>query len=375
MTDPQQDWLTLHLVPGLGSVGFRALLTAFGSAAAVLRASQKDLQGVPGIRSQVISAITTPSPYRQAAEHELQRMASLGMVMLCFGDEGYPGLLANIFNPPMTLFVKGNPGALRKEGLAVVGSRAATSYGLKVARDFSAQLASMGVVIVSGLALGIDTAAHTGALTAGGETVAVLGCGLDVPYPRANTRLACQIAEAGAVISEYPLATPPDAFRFPARNRIISGLTRGVLVVEAAQRSGSLITARLALEEGREVFAIPGRVDSLKSSGTHRLLQEGAKLVGTIDDILEELHWRLSAPTEGSTAGPPSAAPSPPLSANEARVIGLLDVYPKPIDTIITQSRLPAATVSEVLLLLELQGLIESLPGQQYRAVSSASTE
>ncbi|MDD5759163.1 MAG: DNA-processing protein DprA [Desulfobulbaceae bacterium] len=366
MAETQLDWLTLHLVPGLGAVGFRRLLEAFGSARAALRTGRKELQQVSGLRAEVIQSITTGPPY-QEAERELARLEPLGISMVCFGDENYPALLANIYNPPMVLFVKGDLGLLRKTGIAVVGSRAATSYGLKVARDFSAQLAGSGLVVVSGLALGIDTAAHSGALAAGGDTVAVLGCGLDVIYPPTNERLAGQIAKTGALVSEYSLGTQPDAFRFPARNRIISGLSRGVLVVEAAQRSGSLITARMALDEGREVFAIPGRVDSLKSTGTHRLLQEGAKLVGSIDDILEELGWHMAATHAAASASGQAAEVAVTLSEEESRVLALLDVYPKHIDTIISQAGLATARVSEILLLLELHGLVEAVSGQQYQ--------
>ena len=367
MAETRRDWLTLHLVPGLGAVGFRKLVETFGSAAEALRAGRKDLQQVPGLRPEAIVSITTGPPY-QDAERELKRIEPLGISVICFGDPDYPSLLANIYNPPMVLFVKGDLNVLGKSGLAVVGSRAATSYGLKIARDLSGQLAAKGLVVVSGLALGIDTAAHAGALAAGGDTVAVLGCGLDVCYPKSNERLAAQISEAGALVSEYSLGTQPDAFRFPARNRIISGLSRGVLVVEAAQRSGSLITARLALDEGREVFAIPGRVDSVKSTGTHRLLQEGAKLVGTVDDILEELGWQAGG--LGADLAPcPAASSTMALSDDETRILQLLDVYPKHIDAIISQARLGVAKVSEILLLLKLHGLIEAVPGQQYRAI------
>lgn len=367
MSETRRDWLTLHLVPGLGAVGFRKLVETFGSATEALRAGRKELQQVAGLRPEAIQAITTAPPQQQA-ERELKRIGQLGISLICFAEPEYPALLANIYNPPMVLFVKGDPGLLLKPGVAVVGSRAATSYGVKIARELSGQLAARGLVVVSGLALGIDTAAHAGALAAGGETVAVLGCGLDVVYPKSNERLAAEISKGGALVSEYPLGIQPDAFRFPARNRIISGLSRGVLVVEAAQRSGSLITARLAMDEGREVFAIPGRVDSVKSTGTHRLLQEGAKLVGSVDDILDELGWQTASPGVVSETGQPQLSPSA-LSADEASILQLLDVYPKHIDTIITQAGLSAAKVSEILLLLELHGLIEAVPGQQYRAI------
>lgn len=368
MTDTRRDWLTLYFVPGLGATGFHRLVESFGSASSALKARRQDLMQVPGIRAEAIAAIVNQPPY-QEAEAELKQIDRLGLSLVCFGDSDYPALLANIYKPPMVLYVKGNPGVLQQEGLAVVGSRAATTYGLKIAREMSGKLAAMGLVIFSGLALGIDTAAHTGTLEVGGKTVAVLGCGLDVCYPKSNWRLGEQIVEAGALVSEYRLGTQPDAFRFPERNRIISGLGRGVLVVEAAQRSGSLITARLALEEGREVFAIPGRVDSVKSAGTHRLLQEGAKLVSGIDDILDEIGW-LSQGGAKSGSIPPELTPTEPISQDEAQVLAVLDVYPQHIDSIIALAKLGAAKVNEVLLRLELHGLIEVLPGQQYRAVA-----
>ena len=367
MAETRLDWLTLHLIPGLGAAGFRKLVETFGSATKALAAGRKELQQVSGLRAEAIEAISQGPPY-QEAERELQRTEQLGISLLCFGDPGYPAILAGIYKPPMVLYLKGDVTLLSKVGLAVVGSRAATSYGVKIARDLSGQLAAKGLVIISGLALGIDTAAHAGALAVGGETIAVLGCGLDVAYPKSNARLAEQIGAAGLLVSEYRLGTQPDAFRFPARNRIISGLARGVLVVEAAQRSGSLITARLALDEGREVFAIPGRVDSVKSTGTHRLLQEGAKLVSSIDDILEELGWQVGI-CAVQTSDRPAAASAVRLAGDEERILKLLDVYPKHIDVIISQAQLGVAKVNEVLLRLELHGLIETLPGQQYRAV------
>lgn len=368
MADTRRDWLTLSLVPGLGVSGFRRLVETLGSATAVFKSRRQDLMQIPGLRSEAISAILNSPPYKEA-EAELKQVERLGLHLMCFGDSDYPPLLANIYKPPMVLYVKGNPGLLRREGLAVVGSRAATSYGLKIARELSGKLAAMGVVIFSGLALGIDTAAHAGTLEAGGKTVAVLGCGVDVCYPKSNWRLADQIAETGALVSQYRLGTQPDAFRFPERNRIISGLGRGVLVVEAAQRSGSLITARLALEEGREVFAIPGRVDSSKSAGTHRLLQEGAKLVGGIDDILDEMGWVVVGSGKGQKQVSVESQPES-IEPDEAKILAVLDVYPKHIDTIILQAKLGAAKVNELLLRLELHGLVEALPGQQYRAVT-----
>jgi len=224
--------------------------------------------------------------------------------------------------------------------------------------------------VISGMALGIDAAAHRGSLDAGGKTVAVLGCGLDISYPPQNKTLFHQITEQGAVVSEYTLGTKPDSFRFPARNRIISGLARGVLVVEAAKRSGSLITAQLALEQNREVFAVPGRIDSFKSVGTHSILQQGAKLVYSIRDILEEF------PPDGSSSVGAGYVPdqisdeSPVLDEGGKIIFELLDVYPLDIESIIRQSGLSARQVSETLLLLEMHGLVEALPGKHFRRLA-----
>jgi DNA processing protein len=365
--DATLNWLTLHLTQGLGPAGVRALLDAFGGPAEIFRATAKELRQVKGIKQSVIDTLTKSPPVKQA-EQELEKAARLGVDIISWQHEHYPLLLQKIYNPPLVLFVKGRTEVLNRPAIAVVGSRAATSYGVKIARQFSSGLASR-VNIVSGLALGIDTAAHLGALENNGSTIAVLGCGMDVVYPRQNTKLARQIENSkGALISEYPFQTTPEAFRFPARNRIISGMSLGVLVVEAAERSGSLITARQALEEGREVFAIPGRVDSIKSTGTHRLLKDGAKLVHTVEDILEEFPgiWQpevkiLPAESKGNLQ-------LSSYAANEQKILNVLDAYPKHIDVIITETGLDISSINESLLLLELKNAIEVLPGQQYRS-------
>lgn len=361
--DTLEDWLALHLVPGLGPRGANALLQAFGSPAAVLAAG-KDVRVVKGIRASVVAELTSGAARRRAAE-ERKRARRLGLTLLCPDDSRYPRRLAAIYDPPLILYVRGDAGCLAQSAVAVVGSRAATTYGLRIARRFANELAARQITVVSGLALGIDTAAHEGAVAAG-ATAAVLGCGVDVPYPVRNQALARRIAERGAVISENPLGTQPEAFRFPVRNRIISGLAQGVLVVEAAARSGSLITARLALDEGREVFAVPGRVDSGKSVGTHRLLQDGAKLVYRVDDILEELGLGEAAPPAAAAPAPERGAPTP----EEAGLLAHLDAYPRHIDEIISSSGLPAPKVNELLLTLELKGLVEAAGGRQFRAVT-----
>lgn len=366
------DWLTLYLIPGLGSVGCRRLLACFGSPGQVFAASRKALLQIPGIGEVTATAILNSAPCRDRAQAELHHAAELGVTLLTWADPLYPELLRHIHNPPLILYVKGTVADLQGPCVGVVGSRAATDYGRGVAEKLAADLARRGVTVVSGLALGIDAAAHRGALTAKGRTLGILGCGLDIVYPGQNERLFREIPGAGALVSEFPLGTPPESFNFPARNRIISGLCLGLVVVEATRRSGSLITANLALEQGREVFAIPGRVDSLKSEGTHRLLKDGAKLVHSVDDIMEEL---FAAVSSGSGVGPSS--PGKPtgagkefdLTEEEKKVMSVLGVYPLSIDEIIHRSAFAAAKVSEVLLLLELKGAVECLPGKQYKAL------
>ncbi len=363
-----QDWLTLHLVPNLGTTGCRRLIEAFGNPGMVLKASRKDLLQVRGIRRNVVDIIVGKPPV-DAAKRELKRAADSSVTILTWDSPLYPELLKNIFNAPILLYVKGDPALLDRPGIAVVGSRAATSYGLKIARRMASELGHKGFSVISGLAMGVDAASHAGALDAGATTIAVLGCGVDVSYPQRNAKLAQRIVKSGVIVSEYPFGTKPDAFRFPARNRIINGLALGVLVVEAAVRSGSLITARLALEEGREVFAIPGRVDSARSAGAHRLLQEGAKLVHSVDDIIEEFGgYGLPCTAKNKTVNKRDCI----LEGDERQIISLLDGYPQHIDTIINNSKLSAEKVSHLLLLLELKDLVEALPGQLYRATEAA---
>ncbi|MDH3392718.1 MAG: DNA-processing protein DprA, partial [Desulfobulbaceae bacterium] len=288
------DWLRLSLTSGLGAAGCRRLVDHFGSPGRVLSAPRAELARISGIRKTTLDGIGSIETGR-TAETTLQQALDDGQTLLCWDDPEYPARLRTIHDPPVLLYLKGSPQVVNSAGIAVVGARAASTYGLQMAERFSKDLASRGLTIISGLALGIDSTAHTGALAVKGTTVAVLGCGIDIVYPARNRKLFDKISETGAIVSEYPPGTPPDGFRFPARNRIISGLSLGVLVVEAAKRSGSLITAHLALEQGREVFAMPGRVDSGKSEGSHRLLQEGAKLVHSVTDILEELPTFSSA--------------------------------------------------------------------------------
>jgi len=265
-----------------------AILEFFGSAEALEKPSLHNLRQVPGLTNADAGKLTAVFE-SGVLDQELALIGKNQIKVLDIFDQEYPALLKEIARPPLVLYVKGGWEVLSQYALAIVGTRVPTAYGLKMAKDFGAQLAGLGIVVISGLARGIDCAAHCGALTRG-RTVAVLGSGLLEIYPRENKSLAAEIAEKGAVVSEFSLLTSPAKENFPRRNRVVSGLCRGVLVVEAAARSGALITAHLALEQNREVFAVPGKADSSVSQGTHQLIKEGAKLVETIDDILEELN-------------------------------------------------------------------------------------
>ncbi len=367
MTD-LHDWLSLYLAPGLGNVLMARLLAVYGSAGEVLRARPKDLCQVPGIGKKLAEAIDASS-LRRAADCELAKASQADVVILSRDDGRYPELLRHIYSPPAVLYVKGDVELLSTSCVGMVGSRAATVYGRRIAEDMAGRLAQGGLTVVSGVALGIDGAAHNGALQ-GGKTIGVLGCGIDVVYPRQHRQLYEDIVTGGALITESPFGARPEAFRFPARNRIISGLSLGVVVVEAARQSGSLITARLALEQGREVFAIPGRIDSVKSCGAHRLLQEGAILVHTVDDIFQELGMGGGLMDNPYRADEKRLGTA--LTPEEEKLYGWLDVYPQNIDELIQNSQMAPGKVAELLLLMELKGHIESLVGNQYQKVSSA---
>jgi DNA processing protein len=300
---------------------------------------------------------------RQARD-ELERLQRLGGCLLCPESPEYPQALKNIPDPPAVLNCRGDLSLLSRPTIALIGSRAATEYGRRIASQFATELARRHIVVVSGAAYGIDAAAHRGALAAKGKTVAVLGCGLDVAYPKSHASMLDEIAADGLLVSEYPLGTKPEGFRFPARNRLISGLCQGVVVVEATEKSGSLITARLALDQGREVFAVPGRVDSPKSSGSHWLIRQGAQLVRDAGDVLEELGWGQVA--TASDVRLDQEAEDSVLTEKERLLWGVLEAYPQDIDTLVRRTGLCVVEVHGVLLQLELRGVIRHLPGQLY---------
>ena len=361
------DWIRLSLVPGLGLSSYWRLIDYFKTPTAVLRASKKELLQVRGIREQQIAGLFTPDPGAVDGRHELDRLMAMGGFALSFEDPWYPPLLRQLSDPPPVLYALGRKELLTRPAIAIVGSRAATSYGRNIAFNLARNLSSSLLTVVSGLALGIDAESHTGALTSEGGTIAVLGCGLDVVYPPKNLELFRKIRTQGAVLSEYPLGTRPDGFRFPARNRIIAGLSKGVVVVEAAKRSGSLITAQIALDCGREVFAVPGHIDSCKSEGTHWLLKQGAKLVQSAADITEELSAPF--PLQFSQEAELQQKNNCRLEPDAITLLNCLDAYPQMREELLVKTGFTPARVSQLLLLLELDGWIEMLPGDKMRKI------
>ena len=348
-----EAWLALDLIPGLGSDGARRLLTQFGSPSAILSLSYPALASI--VNSNVASAIVAGAdPAKLAAA--LAWLDDANNHLLTLADTDYPALLMEITDPPVMLFLKGRRELLGAPGLAVVGSRNATPGGKQTAELFSGTLSDVGLTIVSGMAMGIDAAAHQGGLAGRGSSIAVVGTGLDLVYPARNKALAHSLAEKGLILSEFSLGTPALANNFPRRNRIISGLSRGVLVVEAALASGSLITARMAAEQGRDVFAIPGSIHSPFAKGCHHLIKQGAKLVDDASDILLELGL---APVAGATAKAPGVVGDLVLDA--------MGFDPVSIDALTGRVAMPTEKIVARLTELELDGAIASLPGGKYQ--------
>lgn len=349
------------MAPGVGSVLFKRLTQALGSPAKVFRAPSKVLRQIEGIGPQVAASLKK-FDWQPAVEKELRLAEKNGVKLVTWEDEEYPVNLKPIYDPPPLLYVMGSLMPQDSIAVAMVGSRNPTTYGQSAAERISMGLSRNGVTVVSGLARGVDSFAHRGALAAGGRTLGVLGCGVDIIYPPENRDLFEQVTAQGAVISEFPLGTPPDSDHFPIRNRVISGLSLGVAVVEATLRSGSLITARFALDQGRDVYAVPGNVDSARSQGTNRLIKEGAKLVTRAEDILEEIH-HIPRPAI------PEALPQPKLSEEESRVYLTLENEALHIDQITALTAFSSSKVSAVLLALELAGHVKQLPGMRFAKV------
>lgn len=356
--DERAYWVALNLIPGLGSETFRTLLRAFGEPERIFAASRAALGAAakPDIANAIAAGIN-----QAALAPTLEWLNVPENHLITLADPDYPRLLLEIPDPPPLFYLKGRRELLNAPALAVVGSRNATPQGTRDAESFSRALSEGGYCVVSGLALGIDTAAHTGGLAGRGSTLAVVGTGLDIVYPARNRNLAHRIAEQGAILSEFPLGTAAKAGHFPRRNRLISGLSQGCLVVEAAAQSGSLITARLAAEQGRDVFAIPGSIHSPLAKGCHRLIKQGAKLVESAQDILEELDTSLPAA--------PQADPTPAAPEFSVLLAHLGDA-PAGVDALVERSGLTAETVCAILLHMELDGLVASLPGGLYQRLT-----
>ncbi len=368
VTEGLAAWLRLEQTAGVGPETARKLLGAFGLPENIFSASFSALQKV--VSERVATALTTAASTQTQAliARTLTWADQPGNVVLTLADSNYPPLLLNISDPPLVLYVKGRVALLSSLSLAVVGSRNATAQGIVNAEKFSEALSRAGLSTVSGMALGIDSAAHHGSLSNytlhadAGSTIAVIGTGIDIVYPARNRNLAHLIAREGCIVSEYPLGMPAIPANFPRRNRIISGLARGTLVVEAAAQSGSLITARMAAEQGREVFAIPGSIHSPLSKGCHHLIRQGAKLVESAQDILEEL-----APFIGASTLPATHAYQAAPDSNDHALLTTMGFDPVDVNTLSIRSGLDAAALSAQLLTLELEGAVEMLPGGIYR--------
>lgn len=358
------SWLTLARVPGVGASRFHALLRRFGSPSAALSASVDELTAIEGLGPQTARAIRT-SRDQAFVERQLRLLARHNARIVTFRDRDYPERLRDIYDPPPLLFVSGGWETEDEQSIAIVGTRFTSAYGRRMAESFSAELSSYGFTVVSGLARGVDTLAHKTALRGNGRTVAVLGSGLDRPYPAENRKLMATIRENGAVMTEQPFETGPDAVNFPQRNRIISGATLGTIVVEAGKRSGALITARFALDQGREVFAVPGPLNTAGSEGVNRLIKDGtAKLIQRVEDVIEELAPRLGF--DPSRSEPKPAGPTFELPPEEQSMYGRLSSDPKHIDHLASALALTSSQALGVLLALELKGAVRQLPGMMF---------
>ena len=361
-----EAFIVLNMLDGIGPARLRKLLERFGDASAILKANKRDLLAVNGVGEELADSIVNWEKIVDLTG-ELKRIEEFKCRVICLDDEDYPALLKQIYDPPILLYVKGDILPKDKNAIAVVGSRLTTHYGIETARRLAYQLAYTGVTVISGGARGIDTAAHQGALMGKGRTICVLGTGINVVFPPENRELFEKIAASGAIISQYPFNRRGDKQSFAIRNRVIAGLTLGTVVVEANLTSGALLTANFAAEYGRQVFAVPGRIDSPRSKGCHDLIKKGAKLCEGVEDILSEFEYLF--PTEkfsGDSAMPP-LFPSLELNADEKTVFQQLKEDEEiTVDEIIQNTGLPSSTVAVVLFSLEMKRLVKQLPGKLY---------
>ncbi len=362
-------WIALNSADGVGKVLYKRLILRFGSPEQVFAARKSDLAQVDGMSPKALQGIKDFKGWEKA-KNETEKARALGAGIITFTDPRYPQNLKEIHDPPPYLYVRGELVGGDKISVAMVGSRNASHYGLGETRRIAADLAAKGITIVSGGARGIDTEAHRGALSGGGRTIAVLGCGIDVTYPRENGELFKKISESGAVITEYPVGTPPDKANFPPRNRIISGISLGVIVMEAARDSGSLITAACSVEQNRDVYALPGNVSADNSRGVNSLIKKGAKLIEGPADVLEDLFPYMKGYVSelnldyGDTPG--KAAVMPSLAPDEMSVYGQISLEPVHVDVIAEKTGFPVSRILSMLLDMELRGLVRQISGMNY---------
>lgn len=359
----EQYWIALNMVVGVGRTLFYRLINQFKSAEAVFKASNRDLLQVEGVGKKTAEQIRDFDPVSRM-EREQVLLDRINASVLTLSSKNYPQLLKDIYDPPPVIYYQGRLPDSFPISIAVVGTRLASSYGKIVAQRLCSQLAPLGITLVSGMARGIDTLAHRAALDNGGTTIAVFGCGLDYTYPPENNKLRDEIIQNGCVLTEFPVSTRPDRNNFPARNRVISGMSLGTLVIEAGQKSGALITADFALEQGREVFAVPGNITSEKCRGTNNLIRCGAKMVTDLDSILEELPDHVLSTLAGKKAK--SGISSDALNDREQKIVSLLNDTELHIDELILKSGLSPAEVSATLVELELKNLVRHTEGKKF---------
>lgn len=370
--DSREALIVLNMIDHVGPVRLRHLLAHFGTAPNILRAPAEELQRVHGIGRDTAQAIARWQDTVDLAG-ELQRIRDFGCRVLIQEDEDYPPSLREIYDPPIVLYYRGSLGPRDKNAIALVGSRQNTVYGVEMARKLGYQLAYLGVTVVSGGARGIDTAAHQGALSAGGRTIAVLGTGINLVFPPENLKLFERISSQGALMTQFPFHRPADKQSFPIRNRIVAGMTLGTVVVEANLNSGALITAHFATEYGRQVFAVPGRIDSPRSKGCHELIKKGAKLCEGAEDVLTEFEYLFPPTNRPASAGVTGELPLVALTENEQAVLRGMDLELQSIDEIIRGTGLSAAVVSVCLLSLEMKKAVKQHPGKMFCRLTSST--
>jgi DNA processing protein len=359
-------WVWLSTIAGLGSRKYMKIINKYGDPEVLWNLTYAELKNLAFIPKAVVNQILD-TKIKDEVDRHMERIYKNNIKVLTINDDIYPIFLKNIHDPPMVIYVKGNL-IQNEKAVAVVGSRVATPYGLKMAEAISRELTKCGITVISGMARGVDSSAHIGALNSGGRTIAVLGCGLDKAYPPENDKLMKRIEETGTVISEYVPGVVPLPQNFPARNRIISGISMGVVVIEANEKSGSLITADFALEQGREVFAVPGNLSSPNSIGTNKLIKDGAKIVTCIEDILEEINvFRNTAINIFEQKELEKARIFKDLDPDERILAECLFNQPMHIDAIIEKSGLEIKTINAILVMLELKGCIDQLPGKIFK--------